>query len=226
MLASGHVARALAWWGLDGGAAPVVPGRAGGRPRREVHRVTVSFPTLVLLLALIQPDPAELGPFRACLSLADDEQAEPWCRLAAADAGSARRASLALLMLGIRLASSGRWDEVVEVYRRRVTLVPEDAGAHRRLGEALLNGTGDPAAALASLDEAVRLDSNDARAHGFRGIALNTLGRHPEAVRAFEDALLAEPSFFTLRPGSRRVLEASQRGERWPPPAPPAREGG
>jgi hypothetical protein len=39
-------------------------------------------------------------------------------------------------------------------------------------------------------------------------------------VRAFEDALLAEPSFFTLRPAARRILEASQRGELWPSPGP------
>lgn len=165
------------------------------------------------------PDPAELGPFRACLSLADDAEAVAYCRRAAAEPGAPRRASVTLLVLGIRLAALGRWDEVVDAYRRRVALQPDDPGAHRRLGEALLNGTGEVAAALVSFDEAVRLDPGDARAHGFRGIALNALERYPEAVRAFEDALQAEPSFFTLRPAARRVLEASQRGERWPPPA-------
>lgn len=180
------------------------------------------FPALGLLMALAahQPDAAELGPFRACLSLADDAEALEWCRRAAVESRPRSRASVALLVLGIRLGALGRWDEAVLAYRRRVELEPESRAAHRRLGEALLNGTGEVAAALAALDESVRLDPSDALAHGFRGVALNALGRHPEAVRAFEDALQTEPSYFTLRPAARRVLEASQRGERWPPDAP------
>lgn len=176
------------------------------------------WPLLAALTA--QPDPAELGPFRACLSLADDAEALAWCRRAAREAQQESRASVALLVLGVRLGALGRWDEAAAVYRRRVELEPEVAAARRRLGEALLNGTGEVEAALAVLDEAVRLDPADAAAHGFRGVALNALGRHAEAVRAFEDALLAEPAYFTRRPAARRVLEASQRGERWPAPEP------
>jgi tetratricopeptide (TPR) repeat protein len=178
------------------------------------------LPLLALALLAAQPDPIELGPFRACLSLSDDAEALPWCRRAALEAGQSPRASVALLVLGIRLGVLGRWDEAVAAYRRQVALAPDDAAAHRRLGEALLNGTGEVGAALAALDESLRLDPGDAGAHGFRGVALNALGRHPEAVRAFEDALGSEPSYFTLRPAARRILEASQRGERWPPTAP------
>jgi tetratricopeptide (TPR) repeat protein len=179
------------------------------------------LPLLVAAAVLAaQPDPEELGPFRACLSLSDDTEALPHCRRAALEAAPASRAPIALLILGIRLGALGRWDEAAEAYRRGVDLEPERASAWRRLGEALLNGTGALEPALAALDESVRLDGDDARTHGFRGVALNALGRHAEAVRAFEDALQAEPSFFTMRPAARQVLEASQRGLRWPPGEP------
>jgi len=186
----------------------------------------LQLPLLGLALLAAQPDPVELGPFRACLSLGDDAEALPWCRRAAAEAGGSPRASVALLVLGIRLAALGRWDEAVAAYRALVELAPEDAAAHRRLGEALLSGTGEVAAALEEFDRSLSLDPGDARTHGFRGVALNALGRHADAVRAFEDALLNEPSFFTLRPAARRILEASQRGERWPPESVAADEGG
>ena len=176
---------------------------------------------LVLLLSAAQTAPPveaeEAGAFRACLML-PPEQAVPLCREALAGERAAAQRVLLLRMLAAQLASLERWQEAVDAYARWVALDPEEPEAQRRYGEVLLVATGRAAEAAEALREAVRLAPGDARAHGWLGVALNALGRHAEAVRAFEDALGMDPTYFSSRPAARAVFEAAQRGVRWPPP--------
>ena len=115
-----------------------------------------------------------------------------------------------------RLAERERFDELVELYREDAQEHPEQSDVWRRLGTALLFLRADPTGALAALQEAVKLRAEDADTHVLLGVCLNGLGRHPDAVAAFEEALRLDPEAFALRPAARAVFEAAQRGERWP----------
>ena len=166
----------------------------------------------------VASQPEQSGPFRSCLTL-PAKQAVARCREALAGEHAPARKILLLRMLGSQLASLARWEEAARVYGTWVELEPEQPEALRRYGEALLVGTEQVHEAAAVLRDSVARARGDARAHGWLGVALNILGRHAEAVRAFEDALGLDATYFSSRPAAREVFEAAQRGERWPAPA-------
>jgi tetratricopeptide (TPR) repeat protein len=128
---------------------------------------------------------------------------------------SHERAATAYLLLGLNLSVLNRWPEAVDAYRGRVKLLPQDAEAHWRLGDALLFGLSQPKDALVPLREAVRLKPDLAGAHGSLAVALASSGAYPEAVAAFEDAVRLDPQYFTNRPAGKQVYEAARKGERW-----------
>lgn len=119
-------------------------------------------------------------------------------------------------LLARRLAEQERFDELVELYREDTQERPGDSDVWRRLGAALLFLRSDPAGALPALEEALKLRAEDADTHVLLGVCLNGLGRHPEAVAAFEEAVRLDPEAFDLRPAAKAAFEAAQRGERWP----------
>jgi tetratricopeptide (TPR) repeat protein len=118
--------------------------------------------------------------------------------------------------LASRLSSLERWDEVVDVYRGAVSRRPADGQARIRLGAALLHMQDRAAEAEPELREATRLRPEDAEAHALLGNALALMGRAPEAVAAFEQALRLDPTVLDRRPGAGAAYEAARRGERWP----------
>jgi Flp pilus assembly protein TadD len=138
------------------------------------------------------------------------------CRSALALGLGREQAGAVRLLLALRLASLERWEEMAQVYREAVRLDPDDAEASGRLGSALLFALGKTEEALDPLREAARLAPQDPQPRLTLGVALNILGRHPEAVAAFEEALRVDPAALDDRPGARAVYEASRRGERWP----------
>ncbi len=71
-------------------------------------------------------------------------------------------------------------------------LRPSDAGSHFNLGMALLSG-GEPAAAVESLQSAVRFDASQAKHHQALGQALAAVGRKAEAVPALMQAAALTP---------------------------------
>ena len=144
------------------------------------------------------------------------------CRRAL-DAGlQPARASRVELTLSARLAGLGRWEEAADVHRQAIVRRPQDGEAHRRLGAALLHGLGRPLEAEGELREAMRLGVVDARAWGDLALALVGLGRLPDAVAAFDEALRRDPKFLEGRPGARAAYEAALQGRPWPPsPAAP-----
>lgn len=119
-------------------------------------------------------------------------------------------------LLARRLAEQERFDELLQLYREDTRERPGDGEVWRRLGAALLFLRSDPGGALPALEEAVKLRAEDADAHVLLGVCLNGLGRHPEAVAAFEEAVRLDPEAFELRPAAKAAFEAAQRGERWP----------
>jgi Ca-activated chloride channel family protein len=66
------------------------------------------------------------------------------------------------------------------------------------------------------LREATRLRPEDAEAQALLGNALALMGRAPDAVAAFEQALRLDPTVLDRRPAARAAYDAARRGERWP----------
>jgi tetratricopeptide (TPR) repeat protein len=149
-----------------------------------------------------------------CSSL-QKEPAIAACRRALELGLSRDRAATAYLLLALNLSTLNRWPEAVDAYRERVRLLPQDAEAHWRLGDALLFGLSEPKEALAPLREAVRLKPDLAGAHGSLGVALATSGDYAQAVASFEEAVRLDPAYFTNRPAAKQVYEAARKGERW-----------
>lgn len=152
---------------------------------------------------------------RLCEKLSGEESVAA-CRSALALGLGPGRAASVRQLLAFRLASLDRWDEVVVVYREAARLRPGDADAQLRLGAALLLAADRPEDALEPLREAARLRPADPRPHVLLGGAFNALGRHAEAVTAFEEALRIDPEALEGLPASRAALEAARRHEAWP----------
>jgi tetratricopeptide (TPR) repeat protein len=118
--------------------------------------------------------------------------------------------------LASRLSSLERWDEVIDVYRGAVSRRPADGRARIRLGAALLHMEDRAREAEPELREATRLRPEDAEAQALLGNALALMGRAPDAVAAFEQALRLDPTVLDRRPAARAAYDAARRGERWP----------
>jgi tetratricopeptide (TPR) repeat protein len=67
--------------------------------------------------------------------------------------------------------------------------------------------------ALVAYEEALRLDSNNAQAHGGRGDTLAQLGRREEALAAYEEALRLAPSYAAVHLNRGNVLRELGRRE-------------
>lgn len=92
------------------------------------------------------------------------------------------------------LIAVGRYEEAVYVLKKGDNDNPEGL---RLLGNAQLV-LGRPELAVSAFREAVRRGS-DPRAYGGLGVALDALGRHGEAVDAYDDGLALDPGHLDLR---------------------------
>jgi tetratricopeptide (TPR) repeat protein len=193
--------------------------------------MTTASAVLVLLVLAAPAAPAPVRESAAARAQArqctarSGEPAVAACRRALELGLPPSRAALVRRLLAGHLIALDRPDEAIEVYRDATRAEPDEADAHWRLGQALLALAGDAAGALPPLDRARELAPEEPRVHATRGEALAFLGRHAEAVAAFEAALKLDPGFLDHRPGARAAYEAARRGERWPPPLGPEPEG-
>lgn len=92
------------------------------------------------------------------------------------------------------LIAVGRYEEAVYVLKKADNDNPEGL---RLLGNAQLV-LGRPELAVSAFREAIRRGS-DPRAYGGLGVALDALGRHGEAVDAYDDGLSMDPGNLDLR---------------------------
>jgi tetratricopeptide (TPR) repeat protein len=115
-----------------------------------------------------------------------------------------------------RLASLGRWDELVEHFRADVALHPLDGEVRLRLGSTLLFALGRPAEAVVELVEAVRVAPDSALARGLLASAESANGQPKDAAEAFEAALRLDEHLLDHRPAMRAAFEAARRSEAWP----------
>lgn len=180
------------------------------------------------LSALAPPDPRPKesrpseGPeavvaAKTCLARGDAAGVDA-CRKALALTQVPERRVTLTQVLAEKLAVLERWEEASEAFAEVVRMRPNDAEAKLGLAAAWLYGMGRAEDALASLGEAADLLPNDPRPWIERGIALAALGRHAEAVAAFEEALRRDPSCLEVRPAASEVLDAARHGKTWPEP--------
>jgi tetratricopeptide (TPR) repeat protein len=167
--------------------------------------------------AALPAGPEARAAVRLCMSLESPaEESLVACRQAAAASLPAEWSATIRGYLARRLAAQAGWDEVIEIYRALSAERPGEAEWPRRLGAALLFGTGRPSEAEAALREALRRDDASAATWATLGCALATRGRHAEAVSAFERAQSKDGEYLQGRPALLAVLEAARRGESWP----------
>ena len=179
---------------------------------------TLTAAVALLALAAAARGQDAAAEARRCASTVG-EAAVAACRRALELGQPPGRASRLELTLSTRLGALGRWEEAAAVHRGAIARRPKDAEPHRRLGAVLLHGLGRAAEAEASLREAIRLGSDEARTHGDLALALHAVGRHAEAVAEFEAAVRIDPGYLEARPGSRAAYEAAKAGKPWPPPS-------
>ena len=117
--------------------------------------------------------------------------------LSLAEDNSDARAQIAA---GTALFKLGRFEEAEHYFRAAVGLQAEQAEANYWLAVVLYSeATGADAArakyeaAIAYTDKALELKPDHALAHFYRGLALERLGRRPEAIRSLRQAALCHP---------------------------------
>ena len=110
--------------------------------------------------------------------------------------------------LGSVLMESGHCDEAAAELETAIRLDPNYASAHTNLGSVRLQQR-RPADALTAFVAAAQLDPS-AKTCTNIGVALAELGRHDEAIAAFERALAFDPNF---RPARELLDEARAKGQ-------------
>jgi tetratricopeptide (TPR) repeat protein len=161
-------------------------------------------------------EPSEaLEQARLCERL-DEEAGVEACRSALALGLEPERRGPVRELLAKHLTDIESWSELAELYREDVRLAPKNAQAWLKLGSTLLFALNQRAEALAALEEAARLDPDDAEIRSTLAIALHSLGRYKEATAAFDEALRLDPKVLEGRPAAQAVREAALRGEPWP----------
>ena len=176
--------------GIDG---DLVRGHAGlGMALFDAGRHAEALPALDRALAL---DPG--GPFAGEVSLIAGRAARELSRLDAAGAHFRRAAVLApdsvepLMELSDLLFAQERADEAEDYLRRARALRPGDPATLHNTAEALRKG-GRREDALASYDEALRIDPNFAPAQVGIGAALVDAERYNEALESLARAIAME----------------------------------
>src|SRR5689334_9755728 len=100
--------------------------------------------------------------------------------------------SFAQFMRGNHLLRLRRYNEAEVAFREALSSDPDDATLLRMLAVAQFNQDGKEKAALQTIDRAIGCAPEDEDAHAFRGVILNNLARHKEALAAAEQSLSLE----------------------------------
>jgi HEAT repeat protein len=101
---------------------------------------------------------------------------------------------LLVTRLGLTLASLGRYEEALSIYKNGIAINPRNDALWSNAG-ALLANLERYDEALRSYKQALALCMSDEKVWYQTGIVLNNLGRYAEAVKCFDRALLLNPAF-------------------------------
>jgi CheY-like chemotaxis protein len=94
---------------------------------------------------------------------------------------------------GEQFFKRGKYRQAIKEFKRAVQLFPEAVPSLLALGDAYLEAD-EPRNALGPLEKAAHLDASSGRAQLLLGTAYQSLGRKPEAVKAYQQYLELEPS--------------------------------
>jgi tetratricopeptide (TPR) repeat protein len=94
---------------------------------------------------------------------------------------------------GEQFFKRGKYRQAIKEFKRAVQLYPEAVPPLLALGDAYLEAD-EPRNALGPLEKAAHLDARSGRAQLLLGTAYQSLGRKPEAVKAYQQYLELEPS--------------------------------
>jgi predicted O-linked N-acetylglucosamine transferase (SPINDLY family) len=103
-----------------------------------------------------------------------------------------RQDAESLILAADALLAQGNLPEAVCTYQQAVSLQPDSAQTHTKLGHALLS-LGQQDEAEASLAQAIQIDPNYARAHFNLGLVLQKQRRLESALASFQQAARLEP---------------------------------
>ena len=112
--------------------------------------------------------------------------------------------------LAQQASARGNWPEAARQFRQAIELAPDD-GAMRVNLALTLNRMGDPRAAMAELEAAIRVDPRLAGAHFMIGTLLERSGRDQEAIDRYTVAVTHDPG---LREAHLRLADALRRIDR------------
>lgn len=104
-----------------------------------------------------------------------------------------RTGSQALAQEGYLLLESGHLDQAIRVLSQAVAENPDNGAAQLNLGSARLYA-GDAAGSLAALEEALRINPRDGKAHYLLGVRAEALGDRAEAMSRYQAAADADAS--------------------------------
>ena len=186
---------------------------------RVPGRFVAVLPLAVLLVAEDRAGAAETAEAREQARLCERRTLAPGveaCRRALALGIGPQRRTAIREQLARQLVALEDWDALAELYREGVRLEPQSALARQRLGLTLLFALAQPAEAVTTLEEAVKLAPQDAEARLGLAQALVAAGRATEAAAAFEATLGLDPKALEGRPAAQAALEAARRGAAWP----------
>ncbi len=79
-------------------------------------------------------------------------------------------------------AQQGRWDEAIRLFQGCISANPSNYAAYRELGNALFQGTGDSARAVAAVQRAIELQPSDADSYYLISAIYRQSGQYDEAM--------------------------------------------
>jgi tetratricopeptide (TPR) repeat protein len=118
------------------------------------------------------------------------------------------KTAVAYEIRGTQAMDDRKWSEAARLFREGLAVAPRDATLHQNLGTALYLA-GDPHAAEAEFEEAVRLLPGYARALFSLGVLMQEGGRDRVAIDRFAAAVAADPTMIAARASLADALRRS-----------------
>ncbi|WHH58845.1 tetratricopeptide repeat protein [Petroclostridium sp. X23] len=91
-----------------------------------------------------------------------------------------------------QLAAQEKYQEAVEVYKKIIEEVPDDARAYNNLG-CILNLLEDYDGAIINFNKAIEINPNNADFYYNKGGALYNMGQYEQAIQAFDKSIEIKP---------------------------------
>jgi tetratricopeptide (TPR) repeat protein len=99
-----------------------------------------------------------------------------------------------LFRLGSMLYDVQAWDEAGRIFARVSELLPDSSSPHHMRAMSLTNSAKYPEA-LGEYRAAIKANASSTQSYNNMGVLLAKLGHAPEALQAYNDALVVDPEY-------------------------------